>query len=240
MFALKSELIAFQTWLNDHGAPEKLEADGNFGPKSKAAMLSVFSCQSAKAVTDEDLAAFATRLGCSVAQIKAVAFVESNGGGWDKQGRIMCLYERHYVWKRVRAAVPFLSDPKPGGYTVDADHDGINDSWEKLADAVAFWGPSVAFECASFGKFQVMGAQWNKLGYPSAMEFVWGMVADEKAHYECLARYVEYFGLKRALQKMNASPLNCRDFAIGYNGPKQKGYDARLASAVVKMSSGRG
>jgi hypothetical protein len=206
----------FQKWLNAHGAA--LTVDGKFGPATRAAAIETFCNSSAPAVKRPDLIVLAARLGCSVRQILAVAKVESAGGGWDDTGLLKCLYERHYLWRRVKVAVPFLSDPKPGGYTIDADHDGINDSWEKVADAAGRFGADFAFECASWGKFQIMGAHWKALGHPSVLEFVWGLSRDEAAHYEAFCRYIETNGLTGALRAVNGNPENCRAIAKGYNG----------------------
>jgi len=182
-----------------------------------------------------DIANMATQLGATVRQVRAVAEVESSGSGWDRTGLLSCLWERHWLFKRLRFAVPLLSDPKPGGYTVDLDDDGINDSWEKLADAAMAYGANLAFECASFGKFQIMGAHWKALGYRSAIDFVWRMTQSEAAHYVAFQRYVEVNGLRPALARVNGSPANCTAFARGYNGKAQKGYDAKIATAYRKL-----
>lgn len=218
-----------QVWLNAHGAA--LTVDGQCGPMTRAAIIETFRNSSAPAVTPGEIQMIADRLGASARQVRAVAKVESNGGGWDDAGLLKCLWERHYLWRRIRMAVPFLSDPKPGGYTIDADRDGINDSWEKLADAACRFGFGAAAECASFGKFQVMGAWWRKLGYPSVIEFVWGLSRGELAHYEVFARYIEFNGLVPALRRVDGNPANCLALARGYNGKGQKGYDGRIAGA---------
>tara|TARA_R100001132_G_C3250493_1_gene77832 strand:+ start:90 stop:785 length:696 start_codon:yes stop_codon:yes gene_type:complete len=220
-----------QTWLNARGA--RLKVDGDFGPKTRDAFIKVFRSRSAVAISQADLVRFAGRLGASARQIRAVARVEGRGSGWDGDGQLKALYERHYAWRRVRIRVPFLSSPKPGGYTLDADRDGLNDSWEKLADAAARWGVNIALECASFGKFQIMGAWWHKLGYPSVLDFVWSMVRSEAAHYEAFVRYIEVFGLFDALRTIDGDPENAEAFALGFNGPAgvRLGYPVKIAHA---------
>lgn len=229
----------FQYWLNTRGAKSAttnrmgrpIAEDGKPGPDTRQAILSVFSNRQAPAVSPAEILAFATRLGGTTKQMRAVASVESAGSGFNEQGQPKALYERHYAWKRLRILLPLLSNPKPGGYTLDADKDGINDSWEKIAD-MAMRNPLVAFESASFGKFQVMGAWATKLGYPNAIEFAHSMVQSEAAHYEALVRYIEQFGLVHAFRALSTSPAACRPFAVGYNGRGQKGYDTRLARAM--------
>jgi hypothetical protein len=224
-----TDTLWLQRWLNLHGAA--LVEDGRPGPATRAAIIETFRNKAAPAVKEAELILIASRLGCTVRQIKAVAKVESAGGGWDDAGLLKCLWERHYLWRRVRIAVPFLSNPSPGGYTVDADKDGINDSWEKLADASLRFGASTAFECASFGKFQIMGAHWKALGYSHALDFAWTLSRDEFAHYDAFARFIEANGLVGAVRKIDGNPANCLAFARGYNGKGQKGYDGRIAAA---------
>lgn len=238
-------LKEFQVWLNNHGAksthPARLGGpilvDGLKGPETRSAIFQVFTNLSAPAVTEDQLLGFARRLGGSLNRVKAISIVESNGSGYNDQGQPKALYERHYFWKRFKIKIPLLSDPAPGGYTIDADKDGLNDSWEKLADAAMLGNPIKAFECASFGKFQVMGAWAAKLGYENSIEFAWSMVKSEAAHYEALVRYIEVFGGVEKFRAINGNPVACRPFAEFYNGPKQKGYDVRIAAEMRRLSA---
>jgi len=218
-----------QLWLNARGA--SLVVDGKPGAKTRAAIFDVFTCKSAKSINDAEIAAYAKRLGGKVRQLQAVAKVESAGGGWNDQGQPKALYERHYAWKRLQIKIPFLSDPSPGGYTIDADKDGLNDSWEKIAD-LALRNPIAAFESASFGKFQIMGAWAAKLGYANALDFAYSMVKDEAGHYEALVRFIDVMGGRAKFQALSSDWRTNTLFSVFYNGPKQKGYDHRLAEAM--------
>lgn len=226
------KIAALQSWLNIKGMKPQLVVDGQGGPATRAAVLALFANRAAPAISADELATFADRLGCTVRQLRAVAQVESGGAGFDADGRPRILWERHYFWKRLRLKIPLVSDPVPGGYTLDANRNGINDSWEKLADACCT-APAWAFESASWGKFQIMGAWWDKLGYSSAAEFAWTMRESEAAHFEALVRYVEKFGLIPALRAIDGNPMNCRPFARGYNGPgfAKFSYDSKIAGA---------
>jgi hypothetical protein len=225
-----TETLELQVWLNNKGA--QLAVDGKAGPATRRATIEAFRNLKAAAITPGELKMIADRLGASVAQVAAVAAVESNGGGWDDAGLLKCLWERHYLFKRLRFSIPLISDPKPGGYTIDADHDGINDSWEKLADAAARYG-RLAFECASFGKFQIMGAHWKTLGYASVLDFVWQLSQSELAHYDAFARYLEANSLVAALRQVDGNAINCRALARGYNGSGYAtySYDVKIAHA---------
>lgn len=218
-------IAEFQTWLNAHGA--KLKADGVFGPQSRAALFAVFSNKAAKSVSPFDIAAFAKRLCVSEKQLKAVAAIESGGAGFDREGRPSILFERHYFHRLTdgKYSPTVFSDPKSGGY--------LFPSWEKLALACSRNVDS-AFASASWGKFQIMGAHWHKLGYASPLEMAYSMVGSEAAHYEALCRYVEVMGLRSAMQAISTDPKTCIAFARGYNGPQYRkyDYDVKLANAM--------
>lgn len=236
---MNSKIAALQSWLNLKGLTPPLVIDGIPGPRTRQGIFDLFRNRAAPAVTEQDIARFAQRLSVTPRQIKAVASVESAGGGWDNGGLLKCLYERHYGWKRFRIHSVLLSNPSPGGYTIDADRDGINDSWEKVADAaLTFREPAKAFECASWGKFQIMGAWWEKLGYSSSPEFVWRLSRAEVEHYEAFVRYIERFGLIDALRRVDGNPENCRALAKGYNGSAyaRYGYHTRIAAAYRKLA----
>ena len=221
----------FQAWLNAHGA--KLTVDGRPGPATRAAIIETFRNTNAPACSDAEKISIARAIGGSLKQLRAVGIVEGGGSGWDDAGLLKALYERHYYWRRVRVLIPFLSNPAAGGYTIDADRDGVNDSWEKLADA-AMLNPIAAFESVSFGRFQIMGAHAKSLGYANAIEFAWALSRDEAAHYRALAGYIRVNGLQPAFAKISANPADCAAFAKGYNGSgyAKMGYHIKIAEQM--------
>lgn len=220
-----------QIWLNQHG--QEIQVDGVGGPQTRNAIIECFRNTNAPAIIEIQKIRLAAGLGGSVEQLNAVSRVEAPRGGWDASGLLACLYERHYGWRRWRIKIPFLSDPTPGGYTTDANRDGINDSWEKVADAACRFG-EVAFECASFGKFQIMGAWWERLGHKSVLEFVWALSQSEYNHYVALSSYIKEFNLTQAFRKISPNPRDCVAFARGYNGSNytKYGYDRKIAAAM--------
>ena len=203
-------------------------ADGIFGPISREALRSRFTNMHAPAVTAGEIAAFAARLGCSVKQIKAVAKVESSGGGYDRNGRPKILFERHLFHRQTggKWSKTSFSDPAAGGYGLD--------SWDKLGQACAK-DPDAAFASCSWGKFQVLGQWWDKFGFASSYDLAFSTVASEAAHYELLARYIEVFGLVDELRALSANRDDCRAFAKAYNGPayEKYAYHTKLAAAMA-------
>lgn len=213
-----------QTWLNAHG--QNVVVDGKIGPASQAAIVAAFTNRNAPAVTDSQIAAFALRLGCTTKQLRAVARVESGGSAFDNFGRPKILFERH-IFHRLTDGQwdgTAFSNASPGGYD--------ESSWSKLTQAAAK-NPDAAFSSASWGKFQVIGAHWNTLGYASPIALAYSTVMDEAASYELLARFIEKNGLSGALARLSTDTASCTPFARGYNGPAQRGYDAKLAAAMA-------
>lgn len=94
--------------------------------------------------------------------------------------------------------------------------------------------PDAALGACSWGKFQVLGLHWSKLGYASPWELAHSLIASEAAHYELFARYIETFGLKDELQRVSGDAEDCAPFALGYNGPAYKrfAYHTRIARAM--------
>lgn len=219
-------IAEFQTWLIAHGQP--IAADGAAGPATRAAIVAAFSNKGAPAVTDEDVARFAGEIGCSVKQVRAVAKVESGGAAFDAAGRPKILFERHYFHRLTEGkwSVCSFSNPDAGGYG--------EDSWDKLV-AAACRDPWSAFQSCSWGKFQVMGANWAKLGYTSPLEMAWSMRESEAGHYEALTRFVKVNGLADDMARLSTNSSDNEGFAAGYNGSgfRKFDYHHKLAAAMA-------
>lgn len=201
--------------------------DGQFGKASGAALNRAFTSVKAPAVTDGEIAAFADRLGVTAKQLRAVAKVESSGGGFDNLGRPKILYERH-IFHRLTAgkwSPSSFSQERGGGYS--------EGSWDKLALACGR-DPDAAFSACSWGKFQVMGMHFARLGYTSPFLMAHSATQSEAAHYEMLCRYVERFGLVDEMRAISNHADDCRAFAKGYNGPAYEKFDyhVKLAGAM--------
>lgn len=202
-------------------------ADGIWGPNSRTALLAAFTNTRAPAVTGDEIDAFAGMVGCTPKQLRAVAKVESSGSGFDRQGRPKILYERHLFHRMTdgRWSVSSFSNPAGGGYS--------QDSWAKL-NAAAGKDPDAAFSACSWGKFQVLGLHWSKLGYASPFALAKATTESEANHYLLLVQYVRTFGLAEAMRALSTDPEDCRAFAAGYNGPAYRrfNYHAKLAEAM--------
>ena len=210
--------------------------DGVFGRKSKAALLSHFTNKQANALTERDLADAAARLGATLKQVRAVRIVEAAGRGYDKAGMPKILYERHLFHRMTGgrfSPAPF-SQSKSGGYTNDANGDGIVDSWDRLCEAIATGEVDAAFQSCSWGLFQVLGQWWDELEYPSPFALAWTCAQSEGDQLELFIRYIEHFRLQDELRLLSPNPVTCRPFAAAFNGPayRRGAYDEKLASAM--------
>lgn len=175
-----------------------------------------------------DFVVAAKMLNCEVAAIKAVAEVESAGGGFLANGKPKILFERHYFHRltggKYSAKYPDISNKSTGGYTSN-EHARL----EKAAKL----DRNAALQSASWGKFQIMGAHWKALGYTSLQEFVNAMYANETEHLMAFVKFVKVNGLSDELQRKDWA-----GFARGYNGSgfAKNAYDKKMLAAYKKYA----
>jgi len=212
-------MIEYSDWLDQNGATGNSEWERT---------LSVLTNKDAPAVNANDITVFASRLGCTTKQLQAVAKVESNGGGFTKTGLPKQLFERHkfHKYSGGKWTPSVFSQVKRGGYSG-------SDTWERFRLALEK-DPTAAFMSASWGKFQVMGFNWDDLGYPNVFSMVWTLAQSEADHYEMLCRFIEANNMKHAIQALSTDPESCREFARKYNGPQyeKNNYHTKLAEAM--------
>lgn len=181
-------------------------------------------------ITPSDYERVARALRCEPAAIRAVAEVESAGGGFLPDGRPKILFERHIfsrlTERRFDLRAPDLSDRDPGGYEGNAaEYLRLYRAAQLDADA--------AVQSASWGMFQIMGFNWRACGEKSLLGFVLAMHNSEPAQLNLFAGFIASTGLDEPLRERD-----WRRFAEGYNGPAQRGYDSRIADAYTRHSRG--
>lgn len=186
-------------------------------------------------LTDKDYQRAADYLGVTVPHIKAFAEVESNGDGFLPTGEVKILFERHIFYRQlttnkgkafadtVSKTDPDICNKTPGGYGK------LSEQHPKLQRAVAIHRQS-ALESCSWGAFQVMGFHWKLLGYDSVQSLVNAAYSDQ-GQLELVIRFLKANPNIVAALKRN----DWETVARLYNGPAQKGYDARLHEAYVKF-----
>ena len=190
-------------------------------------------------ITQKAFSDAAALLGVEPAVIKAVAEVESSGDGFLVSGHPKILFEPHVFWKELvkrginPASIPNASDilyQKWGSLPY-----GKNSAQpERLKRAIAINRDS-ALSSASWGKFQIMGYNWQLAGFATLDAFIAAMHIDEDQHLHAFVNFVKNKNLVDELQRKDWA-----GFALGYNGSgyKQNKYDEKLATAYNKFKSG--
>ena len=186
-----------------------------------------------KLLVEQDFINAANDIGCEVAAVKAVSEVEAPRGGFLSSGRPTLLFEAHIfsakTGHKYDATHPNISSRKwnqtlyQGG---EKEYDRLEQA--KVLDANA------ALQSASWGKFQVMGFNFNICGWNSVESFVSDMYISEGMHLKAFMGYVKYNHLDKHLIYRNWA-----SFALGYNGKeyKKNNYDVKLEQAYKKYAA---
>jgi hypothetical protein len=159
----------------------------------------------------DDYKAAAKTLNTSVAAIQAVAQTETMRASWDELGRPTILYERHYFSRGTKnqydRSHPDISNKTSGGYGK------FSAQYPKLKRA-AVLDETEALKSASWGAFQIMGANHAAAGFATVDAFVDAMVEGEQRHLEAFVSFIAADSKKlKALQD-----LDWKTFARLYNG----------------------
>lgn len=186
-----------------------------------------------RGITDAAYREAADIVGCEVAQIKAVAAVESRGGGFLSDGRPKVLFEAHWFSRltggKYDDSHPSISSPSwdrslyKGGA---AEHSRIEQAMELDRPA--------ALKSASWGKFQIMGWHWDTCEYDNLQAFINGMWRSEGEHLRAFTWFCKNQGLDKPLREGD-----WHAFARGYNGPQyhKNNYAERMKEAYEQYKS---
>jgi len=145
-------------------------------------------------------------------------------------------WEGHYFYARLNevdratAVSAGLASPKAGAIPNPTSYAG---RYALLARAQAI-NKQAALESISIGLGQVMGANWQALGYAS-VDDLWGKAQTIEGQVDLMVRFIVKNNLKTAIDNED-----WKTFAKGYNGSNyaKNGYDTKLAAAVEKYRSG--
>lgn len=213
--------------------------DGAFGPKTEAAFLAAFVNTNAPAINSHDMLAAASRLNVPLANLKALAEKESGRASFSTAGRPVILFEAHWfsrLTKRVYDRTHPSISSRRWNRRLYARH--MPGRYKRLARAARL-NVDAALSSASWGKFQIMGFHWERLGYESPWDFAMQMVQSEGNHLDALVRFIEANNLAGALRACKAgSPQSCEAFAKGYNGSgfRKNSYHIKLSKLIGKHS----
>lgn len=205
-------------------------------------------------LTALDFAQTAQALGCTVAQIRAVWEVESNGGWFqDVRADILAadgpggfidgpdlpkiLFEAHIFDRetngRFRASHPNLSSARWNR----ALYVGGQGEWLRLHRAMQL-DRRAALRSASVGGAQIMGFNHKAAGFDTVEAFWDAMKTSERAHLDAFASFIQSSRLTSALRAISNLPAACVAFARGYNGKgfAANDYHVKIAAAHAKWS----
>ena len=200
-----------------------------------------------KLLNYSDYKRVASEIGCEKEAIMAVSKVESPHSGFYLDGRPRILFEGHVFYSQLKNVG---IDPEPlsveyptivyqkwthkhykgegSGMTTD-----IDDEYERL-DIARTIHEDAALKSASWGKYQVMGFNYNICGYPDLNSFIMDAQASESAHLNMFVEFIKNKKLEESLRT-----LNWEKFALKYNGKgyKKHKYDERIAEAYKFFKS---
>lgn len=167
-------------------------------------------------------------IGCALTSIQAVARVESLGAGFNPDRTPVTLFEGHkfreYTGGVFDSVAPDLSyrrwTNKFYGHTWQQEQ-------ARIQRAMVLDRPA-ALSAASWGLFQILGANYGAAGFDRLQAFINAMYRNERAHLLAFASFVINTGLAPALRRRDWAT-----FAGGYNGRSyaKHGYHLRMAAA---------
>lgn len=175
-------------------------------------------------ISDEAFQEAADELGVETAKIKAVSAVESRHSGFLDSGEPKILFEATWFHRFTDGAYddthPNISSP-----TWDKSlYEGGQEEHERLQKAVEL-DREAALKSASYGKFQILGVNWQKCSYESLQQFINAMYESEEAHLEAFVGFIKNEGLVEPLKEGDFE-----SFARSYNGPgfRRNSYAKRM------------
>jgi hypothetical protein len=172
----------------------------------------------------------AKAIGCDEAAIRAVIAVESHGG-FLADNRPKILFERHYFHRLTNGKFdksdPDICSAQAGGYK------GGVAEWDRMDRAIKL-DRQAALKSASWGAFQIMGANHQAAGFADVESFCHAMCQSEDDQLKAFVGFVKANHLDDELCRRDWA-----GFARGYNGPgyRQFNYDNKLQAAYVYHAS---
>ncbi len=185
-----------------------------------------------KKISKDELLELAKKTNLSVAQLLTVYNVETDGNAFRENGDPKVLFERHYFSNLTGGIYdnshPNISNPVQGGYGL------YSEQLEKLQEAYDL-DPIAAIQSASYGGFQIMGANYKDAGYSDLQTFYKDMTSTNvDLHLNAFVNYITSKGLIDEIQNNQWT-----EFASKYNGPKYKDndYDGKMQKEFEKLKN---
>ena len=196
-------------------------------------MQTTMQVQISRSLTKKDIVEAANSIQVEPATIKAVTRVESPRGGFLKSGKPSILFEGHIFWRELKkhGVNPKLyakANPTILYQTWSKEfYKGGEKEYTRLNKAMLINMES-ALEAASYGRFQILGANYEAAGYSTVQEFVKAQGVSEVEQLNSFINFLKANDLVKYLRDKDWT-----NFAKRYNGPayKKNNYDIKLKDA---------
>lgn len=184
--------------------------------------------------TDADYEGAARTLGAEVAMVRAFAEVESSAEPFWENGPVPILFEaqwfHHFTGGRYDVSHPGISSPV---WDKTLYRGGLEE-YDRLREA-ADLDREAALKSASWGAFQIMGFNYEDVGYKSITDFVVGM-GTTSGQIGAFVAFIQKKELVTAIRNKDYETL-----ARVYNGPAAvEEYAPRLERAYEDLAAGTG
>ena len=188
---------------------------------------------------------FAQENGIDVKLLKAIIAVEAGGSGFGLDAVLKIRFEVHLLlddypnlnrWFKTEAPVYLNHYYKFPSYSTLWREVHTGNQWDEYSALLvaAFQIQNKAFEYASFGKFQICGFHFAKLGFSSALEMFTHMSQGDNNDTSVGLRFIKSdWNLLSALQQRDIDR-----FIRGYNGVSGDSvsiYRDRIESALSRL-----
>lgn len=191
-----------------------------------------------KMLTEQDYINAANDLGCNVAAIKAVDDVESLGDGFLASGKLKILFEGHKFYKYVTDPEQVSKDYPTICFRVSTAETrkyylGGEAEYKRFNQAFKI-DPRAAMLSTSWGRYQIMGFNYQDAGYKSVDEMIDDYKLGEDKQLLSFCQFVKKVDLHKCLQ---GDKPDFAAFASGYNGKSYKinKYDIKLQASFNKF-----
>jgi hypothetical protein len=179
-------------------------------------------------LTLEDFEKAAEILGCDREAIEAVAQIEAPGTGFFPNNEPRTLFEGHKFYKYTNGG---FAGSHPTLCYQRWTKKFYGKTWEE--EYIRFVTATTldvlsALLSTSFGRFQIMGFNYQSCGFESVHQFYAAMKINEQEHLKAFIYLLKSWGLDLAL-----SHRDWRTFAKRYNGPayEENNYHVKLEEA---------
>lgn len=185
----------------------------------------------AKPIDAIDIPIMAHRIGVGEDHLRAFVEVEAAGRGFDNQGRPKMLFEPHVFYRNLKGAERDLAVDAGLAYKSWGQKPYPKDSYPRLAKAMEI-NQTAALMSASVGLSQILGENYEMIGYESPQEMWEAFMDDEEAHVEGMVNYILATGLADDIRAERWATV-----ARTYNGPgyRKNDYDGKMARAFAKF-----